>query len=234
MNALFPGFSVPISKTLTIGVSPGFGISGGTLTGSGNISVTYDDGNFRISGGLSENTNQSSFGLGVEYKGYGASYSRNYFNAVDAQKTAQIGVKAGDFSFRLDEDYFVDKYEDKFRTGGMEIGVGDFYVGLSVYTNDAKRDNGETRDLNKSVSPLWGQGKIEAWKKGETYFSPAWVGFKNGNQITRVGYSAKGVQDFFQNGIHRHLMTWHYYLDYNYFTSSAFSYIGYYNPFAVY
>ncbi|MCC6289884.1 MAG: hypothetical protein IT249_18560 [Chitinophagaceae bacterium] len=123
---------------------------------------------------------------------------------------------------------------ERWRAGGLEIGINDFVFGLSVYTNDGLV--GSKNNTHDQRSPLWGFNKKgeKAWDNGQVYFSPAWIGFKKGNQISRFGFSHREVQDFFQNGLHQSWFPTPYYLNYDYFRGGIYTYSGYYSPYTLY
>ena len=125
---------------------------------------------------------------------------------------------------------------DRWRTSAFELGIGDFVFGGNIYTN-----YGEAESKNKTVnekSKIWGKnrGDYEAWTNGKMYSSPLWVGYKNGNSITRIGYSHKSFQDLTQNGVHKWVPfgRQNYYLDYSEFNTGFYSYSGMFNPFSLY
>lgn len=232
MGAVMPGISIPIGD-FSIGISAGLIMSGGTLGTGMNISAGYDDGNFSIAAGFGQSGSSSSWGGSVKYKGFGASYARNTFTGDHPQVTATVGLYGFGGSLRVDEDYLGDGL-DRWRTGGLEIGYRDFVFGLSVYTNDGEKEsNGATVD---KASPLWGGNKTgkEAWTNGQVFSSPVWIGYKNGNQMRKVGFSHKAVQDVFQNGLHQSWFPTPYYLNYDNFKGGIYSKWGYYNPYTLY
>ena len=68
------------------------------------------------------------------------------------------------------------------------------------------------------------------------YSSPLYLGIKNGNSITRIGYNHPWIQDRTQNFIHKNTGFGHqnFYNKYDYFKAGAYLYQGYYNPFTLY
>ncbi len=233
VGSLMPGINIPIGNNFSIGISPGLALSGGSITGSINISASYTNGDFAISGGINASGSSFSWGGSAMYDGFGGSYAHNSFNGEHSQVTATLGVYAFGASLRVDEDYLGDG-KDRWRTGGIEFGIKNFVFGLSVYSNDGKVESDE--QTHEGVSPLWGRNKKGegAWNNGQVFHSPAWIGFRNGNQVSRIGYSHKEVQDFFQNGLHQSWFPTPYYLNYDNFTRGVYSYTGFYNPFTLY
>ena len=91
----------------------------------------------------------------------------------------------------------------------------------------------------EAESPLLGENRGEwgAWKNGKVFRAPLYFGFQSGNQVSRIGYSHKYVQDFIQNGWHKHafkLARAPYFLNYHPSTNGAYFYSGYYNPYSLY
>ena len=86
--------------------------------------------------------------------------------------------------------------------------------------------------------------KIEIRKNGQVYSSPLWIGYRNGNSISRVGYSHPIVQDRTQNWVHRNGFFYlpfgrqNFYTNYENFKGGrngrGYGYSGYYNPFSLY
>ena len=69
-----------------------------------------------------------------------------------------------------------------------------------------------------------------AWIDGKVYSAPFWVGYRNGSQILRLGYSDSIVQNLTQNAVHKYLVKTPYFLDYSRFHSGVYSYYGFNNP----
>ena len=78
---------------------------------------------------------------------------------------------------------------------------------------------------DRHVAPILGQVPVPMTL--QVFSSPLWVGYRNGNKAYRIGASAKIVQSFTQNLVHKFMHT-PYFLHYNNFKSGAFSYYGYY------
>ncbi len=72
--------------------------------------------------------------------------------------------------------------------------------------------------------------KSKKWDKGLVYAAPLWVGYKQGNNISRIGFHHKLVQRGTQIFIHS-LIGSKYYTDYSQMTSGFYSYYGTINPF---
>lgn len=74
---------------------------------------------------------------------------------------------------------------------------------------------------------------LGAWEKGEVFSAPFWIGFKSGNQIQRIGFSHKVVQNITQNGVHKGFAHTPYFLGYNYFNKGIFYQSGYNSPISI-
>lgn len=74
-----------------------------------------------------------------------------------------------------------------------------------------------------------------AWKYGQTYSSPLWVGFKANGSVHRFGYSHPLVQDRTQNVIHKWFPPGqtNFFNKYDFFQRGGYNYIGYNNPYSL-
>lgn len=59
------------------------------------------------------------------------------------------------------------------------------------------------------------------------------IGYKKGNQITRIGFSHSMVQNFTQNAVHKYATPTPYFLDYKNFKTGGYVYSGAYNRFSL-
>lgn len=124
---------------------------------------------------------------------------------------------------------------DRWRTNAWELSIGDFSLGSSIYTNDPKGiDSGKSFD---KASPIWGYntGKYGTWEEGIVFSSPLWIGWRNGNFISRIGYSHPLIQDLTQNGFHKHFPKGrqNFYLKYDQDIRSWYYYCGYFSPYSL-
>ena len=77
-------------------------------------------------------------------------------------------------------------------------------------------------------------------KTGQTYYNPLWIGYRNGNNVSRVGYSHEVFQDKTQNWVHRNGFFYlpfghqNYYNQYSVDYPHSYYYSGYYNPYSLY
>jgi len=248
-NSFMPSISVPVGNNFTVNAGVGLGIGPNGLVAGSNFSGIYQNGNFSLTGGFGVSDNSASWGGGATFKGYGLSYYRTtYGNATgpDGKPNPQIvgglGIHFNYNSIRIENDKWGDK-KDRWRTGALEVNIGKWNGGLSVYTNDPEGEmltNGGSIENYVKIpgrSIFWEKSKdgYGEWKNGQVYSSPLWIGYRNGNNILRIGYSHWIVQDFFQDGLHN----WgpspqHYYTQHDHFKYGGYLYSGYYNPFSLY
>ncbi len=189
------GSSLSIGGGYSFGGFKGSDFSGWYLGGGGSVKLPGDAGNLNL---------------------YVTKYYSKKPNIV-----WQLGYSHRDFSVNLNEDF---GFSDKHRTGGADFGIGDFHFGALVYTNDPENDldndnlKGQTTNKNDAalaVGKHYSFSKLSTWTNGRVYFAPAYIGFSDGNRITRVGYSSKYVQTILQNGIHKLFNSQNYYSNYD-------------------
>lgn len=86
----------------------------------------------------------------------------------------------------------------------------------NIYTNDGGKESSfsDRKDFEKE-SAIWKANKSGAWKNGQVIRSSLSFGYRYGTATSSLGTSWKGVQDFLQNGLHRHVLPTPYYLDYS-------------------
>ncbi len=83
-------------------------------------------------------------------------------------------------------------------------------------------------------SPIHGKNPFDTYSTGSRLFAGMYLGYRNGNRVSRIGIDAPWVQDLFQNGIHRWVVPTPYF-NTNYGSPSApFLQGGYVNPFSLY
>ncbi len=215
-----------------------------------NASVQYSPGDFQfgIGGGLG--SNYKAWGGSAKYKGWGGGFHKTYYgNAVgpDGQSNSQIVggptlyFNHNSITVENDTKFTGGDGNDRWRSGAMEVQVGDFVAGFNIYQNDPKSE-GLGADLEalgpngkKHKNPKYG-----VWNNGQTYSSPFYVGYRFGNRIEKIGYSHRYVQQFFQNWlIHRHGFginndfSQHLYLSYDKMYTGLWGYSGWYNPYSI-
>jgi RHS repeat-associated protein len=242
VNSFMPSMSMPISNNFSVNTSFGLGISPNGLVGGMNFSGTYHNDNFAFTGGLGASGNMASWGGGISYDDVGVNHYRTTFgNATgpdgkpNNQTVGGWGLNIKDFSLRIENDLFADK-GDRWRTSAVEIGIKNFVIGTSVYTNapdeKLKKDESYT---SKFWNKLGFNSTKDAYADGRVFSSPLYVGVRQGGRVTRIGLNQPWIQDMTQNGVHLYLsksspLFYTPYGDY----SSAYRYSGYYNPYSLY
>ncbi len=120
----------------------------------------------------------------------------------------------------------------RWRTSAVEINVGNFVIGKSIYTNEPDRDRkGYEHDKNYT-SKLWGKAKL-AYPDSKVFSGPLNIGVKKDGKVTRFGINHPMVQDVTQNGWHSIIGSPFFYTPYGEY-STAYRYSGYYNPYSLY
>jgi RHS repeat-associated protein len=238
--------SVHKSGNATFSGSAGFGLLGGWFANGG---VSYSAGDWIFGAGAGVGNNYWGWNVRAGHEIFSLGYGQTYYgNAIgsDGQSNAQTVGSATIFwkggSFRLENDFLAGN-GDRWRTNAWELTIGDFSIGSYVYTNDGKAESelvAEETGLNAKdptcLSKIWGKNrgdKFSTWTYGETFSAPMWVGYRVGNQISRIGYSFPGSQDLQQNGIHKWVSfgRQNFYTGYSNFRTGLYLNSGYYNPF---
>ncbi|MBL7901699.1 MAG: hypothetical protein JNK73_06865 [Bacteroidia bacterium] len=230
------------TEHMSFGVSVGVGVGG--FNASGNISFQSSSG-FGVSIGGGVGSNMYSYGGAVNYNGNGASYYQTHYGSAsnnpsgspNPQTVGGVSVFGKNWSVRMENDFLAGT-GDKWRTGAFEVSVGKFSVGFTIYTNEQK----ETDPVVNTPSPIHGANNrprtksLGTWENGLVYDAPIWFGYNTGMGVSRIGYSHKYVQDFFQNGIHKWIPFGHqnYYLKYVEGINHGYGYNGFYNQFSLY
>ncbi|RYD51744.1 MAG: hypothetical protein EOP52_06060 [Sphingobacteriales bacterium] len=253
LNILNVGVDVQFSGrsgNTSFGGSIGVGITGFYAGASvsqqiGNwqvgISGSSNGDMYSIGGGGGYNDGKTALGYYQTYYGGGTSTTGENMS----QWVGGISFRSGDFSLSYENDFLAFRHGDAWRTHGIQIGAGDFVLGSYIYTNDGAAASQNNRNP-RATSPLWKEngrpdgkgGKYSAWTNGQTFRAPVYAGYKNGNNVSRTGYSAKGVQDFQQNWMHQSNVfppgNQNYYLNYDYFQGGTYLFGGYSNPYSLF
>ena len=233
------------------GISGGFGVFGGSI--SGRISHNIDQ-NWRISAGAGMGRNHWGIQAGATYRDFGLSYGQTFYrNTVDIgaggrlhpQNVGNLSLLAPGGSFRIENDFLAFNGQDRWRTSAWELTVGDWSIGSSVFTNDPR--GMENVAIGDRVDLLGTnlQGRLNrhgngAWRFGNVYFAPLWIGHRVGNTMSRIGYSCRRVQCRTQNWVHRngflHLPfgRTHYFNRYGRMHEGWYGFSGIYNPFSLF
>ncbi|MDR2084293.1 MAG: hypothetical protein LBP67_04795 [Bacteroidales bacterium] len=236
---------------LGLGVYAGYSYTWGS--GSAYLSVGYSlMGEFNAGVGVSQNIKDFNVSLGagygnnhwgwnssLTYKGYGLGYGQTYYgNAVgqDGNPNNQMVGQASVFfpggSLRIENDFFGDGL-DRWRSSAIEISIGDFVFGKTVYTNSPYRSESDMIYDEDYESRIFGKNKKGTYNDSKVFSSPFYVGYKSGNRIERIGINHPMVQDITQNGWHKLTNVPYFYTPYGEYCSPYF-YTGYNNPFSLY
>jgi len=236
-------------------LSAGYGIMNGYFVGMG-VGYSHGDGyrhylggslgsNYRSIGGSST---KDGYGLGYTYTHYGAGTAPGG-QAIGSQNTGTLTAHWPGGSFRIENDFLAFQHQDRWRTSAWELSIGDFSIGSYVYTNDPKNeaiaqggdpytekfvDYTGTSLSGKLNKPMKDGQQLGAWRFGDVYSSPMWLGHRNANTVSRIGYSHPLIQDKTQNWVHRCLVRQNYYNNYTMSTYGAYMHSGYNNSFSLY
>ena len=244
ISSIMPSMSVPVGDNFSVNVSPGIGFGSGGLSGGVSVSGTYYEGknSYTLGGGLGSNYKAWGASASFNNGGFGIGYHRTYYgNAVgpdgvsNNQIVGGLTISSHQFAFRIENDFFGDG-DDRWRSNAFELSLfgGDLTFGTSIYNNNVD----ETADPDPNGLNYIGKrnrSPYGAWRDGETYFSPAWIGVRSGNNIARGGMSHPLVQDRTQNVVHK----WfgpgrtNFFNRYTYHQGGAYSYYGYQNPYSL-
>ena len=177
-------------------------------------------------------SNDSAFDIALT----SATTSLSSFYGSHPQKNWFVGYGRGDFSFAMTNDAF--RGSDWYRTAAAEIGIGEVSFGFNLFTTEPpleefKKGYGETTDY-KSV---WGHNKKGTYSGGERVYAGLYLGYRNGNRVSRFGIDGPGVQEFTKNFIHGKyfpLVNSPYFDTRLGSPSAMFLQGGYMNPFSLY
>ncbi|WP_396178415.1 polymorphic toxin type 23 domain-containing protein [Flavobacterium sp.] len=154
-----PVISVPIGD-LTISASPS--IVFGNSAGAGvSFGVTYDDGNFSVSGGygIIEYSNYNGFGANSREIRYSALVSyddgktgltlgTNFWEGDLGQRTGLIGIQSGKFKAMYENDggfgikqAGLGDRGDSYRTAALNLSFGDYAAGFNLMTGNRSLEN---------------------------------------------------------------------------------------------
>ncbi|MBU3661720.1 MAG: hypothetical protein FGM41_00775 [Bacteroidetes bacterium] len=202
INSVIPPAQFQMGNVnMSIGIGLGFGTAGFGATGS--FGIGYDNGKRSFGIGLGGNDNMAAWRASIAFKRkaegewHGVSFGRTYYGdeigpdgVPNNQVVGQLGVKSGKFSFRIENDFMGDGH-DRWRSNAAAIGWGNWELGTNLRNNlqedgiDDVDDFGE--DLCGNLNNDFRGERLGKWVNGQTYSSPIWLGYKNGNNITSVG-----------------------------------------------
>jgi hypothetical protein len=243
-NQIMPSMNIPIGNHFGFSISPAFGLGSGGFTGGINFGASYTAGDWTLSAGYGTSSMGNTLSGGLSYydRANGQSFSfymTYYHGGKDPQTVGGIGFNKGDFSLRVENDMFAFGGQDRYRTSAVELGIGNYVIGTNIYTNDPKNTTVDgvkgAHDDGTNLSGKKNKHDFGAWINGIVDRAPAYIGYRSGNNIIRVGYSSKYIQDRTQNWVHRNLPVGyqHYYNQYGPNIEGGYSYSGYYNPFSL-
>jgi len=133
-------------------------------------------------------------------------------------------------------------YFSTWRSNAATIGWGNWEIGTNLRNNERPFPDDDSDHVDLSGTNLLGKTNKNgkgAWKNGKVYSSPLWFGYRNGSNVTRIGFSHKMVQDRTQNWVHRNGFFYmpfgraNYFNDYSEFKTGGYSYSGYNNPYSL-
>lgn len=242
-SALIPPFPIFSSPNLSVVLSPTFGWNENNVAQGFSIGYDFDIGNWRFGGNIGLGPNYWGWNLSVKWMNKGVSFGRTHYNSglfhgesIGKQTlwtaTAHINKKLS-FTFSDDCSFLGDK-QDRWRTAAAELSYGKYSIGLMIDTNWGSQISREMdkRILLPEEEKNRGKTGNNTWINGKAYFAPMWVGIRTGNNITRYGYSFRGIQNVFQNGIHS-IIGSGYFRTYSDFKSGPYLYTGSVNPFSL-
>ncbi len=226
----FFGANYGVSRTIKLG---DFSLSHGVGYNSGVTNLLSKNpeiiSGFNAYGGVSysdRNRNQRfSFGLSSFY---GSHPQNNWF----------VGYGRGDFSFSMTNDAF--RGSDWYRTAAAEIGIGEVSFGFNLFTTEPPENEYNSRPQygnKKDYKSVWGSNKKGTYSGGERVYAGLYLGYRNGNRVSRFGIDGPGVQEFTQNFIHGKyfpLVNSPYFDTRLGSPSAMFLQGGYINPFSLY
>ena len=240
-NSIFPPMYVPLSDHFGLSISPAFGFGGDGFSGGLNISTVYHNGNFSLNNTLGFTNNYygaySEIGIKDFHMGYGRTYYDSYNSGnfeVGSQTVGTFKIGINNVSFALSNDYFAESHQDRWRTSAAELSIGKFSIGTYVITNDGQHESKALNPQGPTIereSPIIGLNKkMKAWKLGNVKIAPLWIGYRQGTNITRIGFSDKSIQALTQNLVHHTLVPTPDFTYYNKFYKGFTIYSGYNNP----
>ncbi|MDO8897531.1 MAG: polymorphic toxin type 23 domain-containing protein [Bacteroidales bacterium] len=233
-------FSMGLSMTgLGLNANMGYRLRNFTLSVGGGInSVVNPEVSAQTGGSSFELVPQLSGGIGYDDGNFSLTYYQTYYGGMHKQRVGGVRVSSAEFSFRLENDFLAWQGEDRWRSNAVEISHKNFVIGTNLYNNDPEPGGMGTHNTPNLLGKL-NKHDNEAWVDGQTYFSPLWLGIKQGNSIHRLGYSHPMVQDRSQNWVHRNGFFYlpfgrtHYFNKYAHFQYGLRGYSGFNNPYSL-
>ncbi|WP_302614399.1 polymorphic toxin type 23 domain-containing protein [uncultured Muribaculum sp.] len=257
-----PSLNTPMDGTMGAAISPTIGMGEHGLAIGLNASLCLDfGGGWRTDMSFGATNQYSGWYARMAFRGLKIGYGETYYREqyivsykelpsgetiktsylLGEQTVGTITAQVDGWQLRVSNDCIGDGH-DRWRTSAVEITKGNLALGTSVTTNNGKEasetankeyprysiENGIISNYIKNESPHEG-----IWKKGVAYSAPLWIGFKNGNQIYRFGYSHIQVQDKTQNFVHENIAATPLFKNYKYFQQGIFIYSGTNSPISI-
>jgi RHS repeat-associated protein len=226
----------------------------GPFGGNVNFGASQKFGDFTLSGGggyssgFSNIFSKNPAKISGTQAHYGFSYydrsNNQYFsfggNTIEGKYSQNqwfVGYRKGDFSFAMTNDAF--RGSDWYRTAAAEIGIGEVSFGFNLFTTEPpleeyKRKPKQLGGDSEYISPIHGKNPLGTYSSGSRVYAGMYLGYRNGNRVSRFGIDAAWVQDLFQNGIHRWVVPTPYFNTNSGSPSAPFLQGGYVNPFSLY
>jgi len=121
-----------------------------------------------------------------------------------------------------------------------EIGIDEVSFGFNLFTTEPPENEYNSRPQygnTKDYKSVWGSNKKGTYSGGERVYAGLYLGYRNGNRVSRFGIDGPGVQEFTQNFIHGKyfpLVNSPYFDTRLGSPSAMFLQGGYINPFSLY
>lgn len=208
----FMSFNLDLGGGFSIGISPTIAF-GNSFSIGANLSVSYRKGDFALSASITGTYYNKHAGSGVSGWGYrysamagtlgtegnlGIMVGTNVWKGVHAQQTGIIRLGSGDFSLTYENDgspfakgpkwSHLGDNNDRWRTAGMTINVGDFHAGFNLFTGErlssSYEENGGSDVQRMKEGPCYSNGAClpnsYVEEKGPRYrMGAAYIGWGN-------------------------------------------------------
>lgn len=126
----------------------------------------------------------------------------SYFSGATSQRNGMVGIDAGEFSWRYENDYLSGLTEvlkasdggDKFRSAAMSFSYKDFSAGFNLFTGDPgpdglRQEHAQMIDGHDTYVPF------DNFNPDQYRFGAAYVGYNN----YRAGWNSEGIRHIIQN-----------------------------------
>jgi RHS repeat-associated protein len=216
-NQIMPSMNIPIGNHFSISMGASFmmgshGIGAGVTFGA-NYRIDLGDG-YYTNLGFSMNASGSyasdyiggggslfsySGGIDIGRGDVGLSLYSTRYNASNgsSQTVGGIGIYAGEFSARYENDGvpfsgWLGDGGDRYRTAAVQVGWGDYSVGVNFYTGDpnSSKDVTTIHGDGRMQKGYYSGGNVDDYRLGALY-----VGYKN----YRIGVNSEQIRHIGQN-----------------------------------